>query len=36
MGQEKIVDLVRRDRESIPVPVGIVPLLKQPTIDQDL
>jgi hypothetical protein len=36
MGEKEIVDLVRRNRKSLPVPVGIVPLLKQPAIDQDL
>jgi hypothetical protein len=36
MSEKETVDLVRRNREALPVPVGIVPLLKQPAIDQDL
>jgi hypothetical protein len=36
VGKEEVLDLVRGDGKFFPVPVGIVPLLKQTTIDENL
>jgi hypothetical protein len=35
MGEEEIFDLVWRNREGLPVSVGIIPFLKHSAIDQD-
>jgi hypothetical protein len=36
VGEKEIMDLVRRNGECLPVSVGIVPFLKQSTINKDL
>jgi hypothetical protein len=36
MGKEEILDLVWRDREGLPVSVGIIPFLEQTAINEDL
>jgi hypothetical protein len=36
MGEKEIMDLAWRNREGLPVSVGIVPFLKQSAIDKNL
>ncbi len=36
VGEEEILDLVWRNREGLPVSVGIIPFLEQTAINEDL